>query len=578
MKNLKFIKAVFFSVLFLFALCHVNASGDSTKSPTVRLPNDDIICGKYVDVEMDNGNIERGIQAYTLPYAETMTGEKRWTPAVMRTSYKPAPFDASSPCPACPQVVLKDFAVPHHIREDCLYLNIWTPSDADACSKYPVMVYIHGGGFMIGSGNQFDGSYIAAYTGNTVVVTINYRLYIFGFLVYHAEDEDPKDSVSGNFGLLDQRLALRWVRKHIKAFGGDPGNVTIFGESAGAMSIGFHLMMNDQDHFDAAIMESNPYSIPYLTEHQAAKMGKEFIENTGCQDIQSLRNNKIDYHYILKKSAPVATKAVSEFGLAGLMAFRPVICDKTFCFPSQPLLGVPRKPIMIGTNRDEGELFWAMVQNSMPDILGVNKIEKLSAGDYKTVVKKLFGKKHAKKILRHKSHKPRRGDHTPFMARLITDFMFTSGNLYYDHHATKGPGIYAYHFTRLSNCNYTGLRQCLNSVCHTEELPYVFHRFHNPSDPCNPCKPKPGEKALSNQVIGFWTSFAKNRAPGAPWPKFKTKKWKILDDYRMLDIKVPPEPVSAGLIALKSNYWLWKPIVEALNSTKCKHKCLEVEK
>ena len=125
--------------------------------------------------------------------------------------------------------------------EDCLFLNIWSPG-ADG-KKRPVMVWIHGGAFLFGSGSTpwYDGTQFAKH-GDVVVVTINYRLNVFGFL--HLADLFGEDyAVSGNCGILDQIAALRWVQENIEAFGGDPKQVTIFGESAGAASVGTLLAM-----------------------------------------------------------------------------------------------------------------------------------------------------------------------------------------------------------------------------------------------------------------------------------------------------------------------------------------------
>ena len=145
--------------------------------------------------------------------------------------------------------------------EDCLFLNIWTPRAAvNQGKRLPVMVFIHGGAFLFGAGSLpiYDGSYLAA-SGDVVVVTLNYRLGALGFLAV------PELGLTGNYGILDQRLALRWVAENIASFRGDPRKVTIFGESAGAMAVGLHLFSipANRGRFRAAIMESNPLALPY---------------------------------------------------------------------------------------------------------------------------------------------------------------------------------------------------------------------------------------------------------------------------------------------------------------------------
>jgi para-nitrobenzyl esterase len=183
------------------------------------------VCGLAIAAPATTG---RALYSYRgIPYALPPVADLRWAP--------PQPYPrwrhlrpATSFGAICPQdgVATGD-------SEDCLFLNIWTPRAAvERDERLPVMVFIHGGYFVYGAGSLplYDGSYLAA-SGNVVVVTLNYRLGSLGFLAV------PELGLTGNYGILDQRLALRWVAKNIAAFGGDPRKVTIFGESAGAMSV-----------------------------------------------------------------------------------------------------------------------------------------------------------------------------------------------------------------------------------------------------------------------------------------------------------------------------------------------------
>src|SRR5262249_35840451 len=145
--------------------------------------------------------------------------------------------------------------------EDCLSINIWTPADASSTSNLPVMVYIYGGAYIFGGSASptYNGAYLAA-KGGVILVTFNYRIGALGFLA-------GIEGLTGNYGLLDQQLALTWVKNNIANFGGDPSQVTIFGESAGAISVGLHLLSapGSQDLFVAGIMESNPFALPLRT-------------------------------------------------------------------------------------------------------------------------------------------------------------------------------------------------------------------------------------------------------------------------------------------------------------------------
>jgi para-nitrobenzyl esterase len=161
-----------------------------------------------------------------IPYAAPPTGELRWKAPVPHTPWTAA-LDATQFDPACaqPNDVLTSLS-----SEDCLYLNIYTPNPP--CRHLPVMVWIHGGTFLVGSGQETNASLLAV-KGKVVVVTINYRLGPFGFLTDKVLDAENPHHVSGNYGLLDQQAALKWVKRNIAGFGGDSARVTIFGESAG---------------------------------------------------------------------------------------------------------------------------------------------------------------------------------------------------------------------------------------------------------------------------------------------------------------------------------------------------------
>jgi para-nitrobenzyl esterase len=173
------------------------------------------------------GTVSNGVNEWLgIPYAAPPVGSLRWQPP-----QPPAPWTSTLQATAFGSECVQDFpGFPSGGTEDCLFINVWAPQNATAGAKLPVMVHIHGGGFVIGSGNG-DNTLLAS-TGNEVIVSMNYRLGVFGFLADSAFGQH-----SGDYGLEDQQAALRWVQKNIASFGGDPRNVTIFGESAGGSSV-----------------------------------------------------------------------------------------------------------------------------------------------------------------------------------------------------------------------------------------------------------------------------------------------------------------------------------------------------
>jgi para-nitrobenzyl esterase len=164
-----------------------------------------------------------------IPYAAAPTGDLRFRAPQFRAPWT-GELDASKPGPACPQAA-------QQTTEDCLYLNVWRPRSE--AGPRPVYVWIHGGGFVAGAGSALDGSAIAL-RADAIVVTINYRMGIFGYLAHPAVESQPRESA--NFGVQDSQAALRWVRDNISAFGGDPANVTLGGESGGAMTTCLNLV------------------------------------------------------------------------------------------------------------------------------------------------------------------------------------------------------------------------------------------------------------------------------------------------------------------------------------------------
>src|ERR1700722_13148625 len=184
------------------------------------------------------GVAENGVRKFLgIPYAAPPVGDLRWRPPVPHKAWG-APFDSSRFGNSCPQTnELGVFAGPVSFTEDCLSLNVFTIARPNhGVRKLPVLVWIHGGGFFDGESNDYDPSALVIGTagGPTVVVTINYRLGLLGFLAHPALDAEGH--YFGNYGIMDQQEALRWVRRNIGAFGGDANNITVGGQSAGATS------------------------------------------------------------------------------------------------------------------------------------------------------------------------------------------------------------------------------------------------------------------------------------------------------------------------------------------------------
>lgn len=258
----------------------------NSSSPVVRAP-----AGPIAGVEQDGLRVFKGI-----PYALPPAGERRWKPPVALPVFERA-YEAFAFGPAAVQTKSRPGSIyadeMPSVSEDCLSLNIWTPRESRGA---PVFVWIHGGSLARGSSSEdmYDGARLAAL--GLTVVSINYRLGILGYFAHPALSAESPEGISGNYGLLDQIAALRWIQKNVAAFGGDPQNVTIAGESAGALSV-VYLMCSPlaRGLFSKAIAQSAyTISTPELKrnahgEESAEAIGERIARTLGATDLATLR-------------------------------------------------------------------------------------------------------------------------------------------------------------------------------------------------------------------------------------------------------------------------------------------------
>jgi para-nitrobenzyl esterase len=400
-------------------------------------------------------------------------------------------------------------------NEDCLYLNVWQPAAAD---KLPVMVWIHGGGFVLGSGSQdlYEGTNLAK-LGDVIVVTINYRLGPFGFLTHPAFAD--ANGNTGNFGLMDQIAALQWVHDNIAKFGGDPGNVTIFGQSAGGMSVSLLTVSpKTKGLFQKAIIQSGSAAVLKKTDDQENANGVIAAGRLGCTDqakvVECLRS--ADPVMMMKTLKPTLG-LLSDAELTEGFPFHPVIDGDLI--PDTPvkllLDGNYDKSlkIMMGTTKDEASIF--LIQK---------KVE--TADDfYKTfksdmvMVKASFGiNVETDDIL---DYYPLANYATPRDAYndLFTDLAFTCPTR---EHASiladNGGEVYLYHFLRAPST--MGLFKDLGSF-HSAELFFLFGNWKFMGMNLGSAENKP----LAADMMALWSSFAHTGVPvagGLPaWPMFK---------------------------------------------------------
>jgi para-nitrobenzyl esterase len=289
-----------------------------------------------------------------IPYAAPPVGNLRWRPPVPHAPWF-APLEATQFANHCPQPP-SPFGIAS-VTEDCLFLNVFTPDPDDFFRPHPVMVWIHGGALVFGESNDYDPT--ALVRDGVIVVTINYRLGALGFLAHSGfaeektdpdRDRDSDPNAAGDYGLMDQQLALRWVRDNIRFFGGDPRNVTIFGESAGGLSVFSQLASpSSEGLFHKAIIESGAYALNTQSLAAAEAAGTAFATAAGCsaQTTACLR------------ALPVTTILANE-NFAG---YTPNVDGEFLPLPLGTALATGQfhhVPVMQGSNHDEWRLFTAL--------------------------------------------------------------------------------------------------------------------------------------------------------------------------------------------------------------------------
>ena len=373
--------------------------------------------------------------------------------------------------------------------EDCLNLHVWTP---DMEGKRPVLVFIHGGAFVIGSGAQYPGDDLAR-RGDIVVVTLNYRLGFFGFNAF-AEVFAGDERFAANAGLLDQRLALEWVRDNIAAFGGDPERVTIAGESAGAASVAFHLVSPaSHDLFAQAVVQSGTLNMFQLRD-RAAAVHEEALKALAP------RGDPERLFRISHGMFSAATRALAAKH-SGILT-RPY-CDG-FEMPEADLatlFGAMKKvPLLIGTNRDEFSFF-----SELPVFPFETEKSAMRAW-----VAGVAGEDAAERIAR--LYSPRREGRIAFG----TDLLFRMAAI---HHATVHSRDAPTFMYRL-DWETKGLLSRLGAT-HSADLPLIFEDFLKPFRSVYlGLLPDPKRQALAERMRAHWVSFVRDGHPGGDWPAY----------------------------------------------------------
>lgn len=439
------------------------------------------------------GSEAKGIRIFKgIPYAAPPVGELRWTPPHAVTDWQDVrdatKFGAAcmQPKPRGPSIYAWDLPA---MSEDCLSLNIWAPENAKGA---PVFLWIHGGALTSGSGGDplYDGSALAA--RGMIIVSINYRLGALGYFAHPDLSAESADSVSGNYGLLDQIAALQWVKRNIGAFGGDAANVTIAGESAGALSVMYLMAAPDaRGLFDKAIAESAyMVSAPALRERRngmvpAEEQGIDLATKLGAADLAALR-------------AMTAEEIADKAPATGYFPF-PIIDGKIV--PRQLVETFDRNeqapvPILAGFNAGEIRSLRFLLPKA-PD----------NAEAYETAIRANYGEFADAYLARYPA---KNIDESMLAATRDAMYGWTSERLV-SNQAALGKPAYLYLFDH----GYPATQEWKLHAFHAAELPYIF----DTAGKTPPLWPKIPNKLSEHKLIAamgdYWASFARSGQPQA---------------------------------------------------------------
>jgi len=452
------------------------------------------------------GETEGNVQVFRgIRFAQPPIGQLRFgppLPVIPWTDVRPA-LDFA---PACPQLVSIDPTENNNsvMSEDCLAVNVWTPRIDD--TKRPVMVFIHGGAFVEGSARNtwYDGTALAE-RGNVVVITLQYRLGALGFLeLSKIAGEEYADT--GNLGILDQIAALRWVQQNIERFGGDPRNVTIFGESVGATSVGILMALPAaRELFQKAILESNSAVRVGHDLVRATELAKEFMKIAGASSVADLQSMTM-----LQIRDAQQKLFETEFGDS---SFGPTWDGTVIPRPAMEMVLAgegARVPVLLGTNLDETR-YWSTIED-LP-------LEKKPEPLLESQVAAILGLKAKAAIGVYRKADSNYGD---VVIHLATDLLFRMTSIRMAEALSRLQPTYAYLFTYRSTSPVTKY-----DSAHSMELPFVFGVIDD-LDAIAFTGRDPHREDLTREIQAAWINFARSGDPNSPglprWPMYDTVK------------------------------------------------------
>ncbi|XP_036043688.1 acylcarnitine hydrolase-like isoform X1 [Onychomys torridus] len=530
------LNAVVFGLLLLL---HVQGQ-DSSKASPIRNTHTGKVRGSLIQVNDTKAGVHRFLG---IPFAKPPVGPLRFAPPEAPEPWSGVRDGTSYPA-ICLQNVdmmnseglkkLKMMMPPISVSEDCLHLNIYTPSHAHEGSNLPVMVWIHGGALVVGTASMYDGSMLTAIE-DVVIVTIQYRLGVLGF--FSTGDQHAR----GNWGYLDQVAALRWVQQNIAHFGGNPDQVTIFGESAGGTSVSSLVLSPlSKGLFHGAIMQSGVALLPGLISSSSEVVYQTVANLSGCEAMDS----EALVHCLRGKSEAEILDINKVFQVI------PAVVDGEFLprHPQELLASVDFHPVpsIIGVNNDEygwiiptvigsAQTIKEITRENLQDVLKNTAAQMMLPPEYSDLLmEEYMGNTEDPQALQIQ------------FTEMMGDFMFVIPALQVAHFQRSHAPVYFYEFQHRSSF-FKDIKPSHVKADHGDVVPFVFGSFFWSTK----FDLTEEEELLNRRMMKYWANFARHGNPNSEGLPY----WPMLDhdeQYLQLDIK---PTVGRALKARRLKFW-----------------------